>query len=289
VCADHPDVDCKTESPLASRTSFCAAVDKVREYLYAGDCFQTVISRRTATGFNGDPFEVYRRLRSINPSPYMFYLSLDSVAVAGASPEMLVRLDNGEVAVHPIAGTRPRGGTSAEDTSIEQELLSDEKERAEHVMLVDLGRNDIGRVAQPGSVRVSQFMEVERYSHVMHLVSHVTGILRPQLSACDALRACFPAGTVTGAPKIRAMQIIAESERQRRGIYAGALGYLGFDGNMDTCIAIRMAVIQNGLLWCQAGSGIVADSTPEAEYIETENKLAAIAHAVREVHTTCCC
>ena len=219
------------------------------------------------------PSTVYRALRSINPSPYMFYLALDDLAVAGASPELLVRVEDGEVAVHPIAGTRRRDADPARDAALEAELRADEKERAEHVMLVDLGRNDVGRVSEPGSVRVTQFMDVERYSHVMHLVSHVTGRLRAGLTPYDALRAGFPAGTVSGAPKVRAMQIIAELEGQRRGVYAGAVGYIGFDGALDTCIAIRTLVLKDGVAYAQAGGGIVADSQPDGGVQETENKL----------------
>jgi anthranilate synthase component I len=212
----------------------------------------------------------------------MFYLALDDFAVAGASPELLVRVEDGEVAVHPIAGTRGRDPDPEHDAALEAELRADEKERAEHVMLVDLGRNDVGRVSEPGSVRVTQFLDVERYSHVMHLVSHVTGQLRADVSPYDALRAGFPAGTVSGAPKVRAMQIIAELEGQRRGLYAGAVGYIGFDGNLDTCIAIRTLVIKKGVAYAQAGGGIVADSEPGAEFQETENKLGAVIRAIEE-------
>jgi anthranilate synthase component 1 len=210
----------------------------------------------------------------------MFYLALDDMAIAGASPELLVRVEDGEVAVHPIAGTRARGADLAEDARLEAELRADEKERAEHVMLVDLGRNDVGRVSASGSVAVTQFMDIERYSHVMHLVSHVTGRLRADLSPYDALRAGFPAGTVSGAPKVRAMQIIAEMEGQRRGVYAGAVGYIGFDGALDTCIAIRTLVMKDGMAYAQAGGGIVADSQPDAEFQETENKLGAVLRAL---------
>jgi anthranilate synthase component 1 len=225
-------------------------------------------------------------LRSINPSPYMYYLALDDFAIAGASPELLVRVEDGEVAVHPIAGTRRRDADPAADAALEAELLTDEKERAEHVMLVDLGRNDVGRVAAPGTVTVKQFMDVERYSHVMHLVSHVTGRLRSDLTPFEALQAGFPAGTVSGAPKIRAMQIIAELEGQRRGVYAGAIGYIGFDGGLDTCIAIRTLVMKDGMAYAQAGGGIVADSQPEAEFMETENKLRATLRALEQANQT---
>jgi anthranilate synthase component 1 len=276
-------------STLESREAYEGAVERIKEYVRAGDVFQVVPSRRMARRTNVPPFEVYRALRSINPSPYMFYLKLDDMVVAGASPELLVRVEEGEVAIHPIAGTRHRDADPAKDASLEEELRNDIKERAEHVMLVDLGRNDVGRVSEPGSVRVTQFMDIERYSHVMHLVSHVTGRLRADLSPYDALRAGFPAGTVSGAPKIRAMQIIAELERQRRGVYAGAVGYIGFDGTLDTCIAIRTLVFKDGVAYAQAGGGIVADSTPEAEFRETENKLGAVLRALEEAEARCSC
>ena len=267
---------------LESRAAYEAAVARAKEYIRAGDCFQVVPSRRVARPTTAHPFDVYRALRSINPSPYMFYLALDDIAVAGASPELLVRVEDGAVAIHPIAGTRRRDSDSARDAALEAELRADEKERAEHVMLVDLGRNDVGRVSEPGSVQVTQFLDVERYSHVMHLVSHVTGRLREGLTAYDALRAGFPAGTVSGAPKVRAMQILAELEGQRRGLYAGAVGYLGFDGALDTCIAIRTLVFKGGVAYAQAGGGIVADSVPAAEFAETENKLGAVLRALDE-------
>jgi len=269
-------------SRLESRTAYEAAVERAKEYIYAGDAFQVVPSRRIARATTAHPFEVYRALRSINPSPYMFYLALDDLAVAGASPELLVRVEDGEVAIHPIAGTRRRDSDPAKDAALEAELRADEKERAEHVMLVDLGRNDVGRVSAPGSVQVTQFLDVERYSHVMHLVSHVIGRLRDGLTPYDALRAGFPAGTVSGAPKVRAMQILAELEGQRRGIYAGAVGHIGFDGNLDTCIAIRTLVFKGGVAYAQAGGGIVADSVPAAEFAETENKLGAALRALDE-------
>ncbi|HEY7849107.1 MAG TPA: chorismate-binding protein, partial [Ktedonobacterales bacterium] len=267
-------------SRLESRASYAEAVRQVQRYIRAGDCFQVVPSRRVARPLTAPPFEVYRALRTINPSPYMFYLALDDMAIAGASPELLVRVERGEVAVHPIAGTRRRDANAEADARLEAELRADEKERAEHVMLVDLGRNDVGRVSAPGSVAVTQFMDVERYSHVMHLVSHVTGRLRAGLTPYDALRAGFPAGTVSGAPKVRAMQIIAELEGQRRGVYAGAVGYLSFDGSLDTCIAIRTLLMKDGVAYAQAGGGIVADSEPEAEFQETENKLGAVLRAL---------
>ncbi len=266
--------------PLVAREAYEDAVEHVKEYIRSGDCYQVVPSRRIARSLEAHPFDVYRALRSINPSPYMFYLALGDFAVAGASPELLVRVEDGEVAVHPIAGTRRRDADPARDTALEAELRADEKERAEHVMLVDLGRNDVGRVSEPGSVRVTQLLDVERYSHVMHLVSHVTGRLRSDVTPYDALRAGFPAGTVSGAPKVRAMQIIAELEGQRRGVYAGAVGYLGFDGNLDTCIAIRTLVLKDGMAYAQAGGGIVADSEPASEFQETENKLGAVLRAL---------
>jgi anthranilate synthase component 1 len=274
-------------APLAEPTAYMEATRRIQEYIRAGDCYQVVPSRRIARPMRAHPFAVYRALRSINPSPYMFYLALDDFAVAGASPELLVRVEAGEVAVHPIAGTRRRDPDPAVDAALEEELRADEKERAEHLMLVDLGRNDMGRVSAPGSVRVTQFMEAERYSHVMHLVSHVTGRLRADLTPYDALRAGFPAGTVSGAPKTRAMQIIAEVEGQRRGVYAGAVGYIGFDGSMDTCIAIRSLTLKDGVAYAQAGGGVVVDSEPEAEYRETENKLGATLRALEEAESRC--
>jgi anthranilate synthase component 1 len=276
-----------TPAQLAEPAAYMAATRRIQEYIRAGDCYQVVPSRRIARPTQAHPFAVYRALRSINPSPYMFYLALDDFAVAGASPELLVRVEAGEVAVHPIAGTRRRDPDPAVDAALEAELRADEKERAEHIMLVDLGRNDVGRVSAPGSLRVTQFMEVERYSHVMHLVSHVIARLRADLTPYDALRAGFPAGTVSGAPKTRAMQIIAEMEGQRRGVYAGAVGYISFDGTMDTCIAIRSLTLKDGVAYAQAGGGIVADSTPEGEFRETENKLAATLRAVEEAESRC--
>src|SRR5690606_11540704 len=215
------------------------------------------------------PFSIYRSLRTVNPSPYMFYLDFGDHQIVGASPELLVRLEGDTVSNHPIAGTRPRGADDAHDALLAQDLISDEKERAEHIMLVDLGRNDIGRVSQPGTVRLSKLMDVEKFSHVMHIVSNVDGTIRDDLSAADALRACFPAGTVSGAPKVRAMEIIAELEPDARGVYAGAVGYLDFSGEMDTCIALRTLVYRDGIASLQAGGGVVADSTPEGEYQES--------------------
>nr|MBA2363543.1 anthranilate synthase component I family protein [Chloroflexia bacterium] len=226
------------------------------------------------------PLDLYRALRTVNPSPYMYFLQLGEIAVVGASPELLVQVQDRSIDYHPIAGTRRRGSTDTEDQAMETELRDDPKERAEHVMLVDLGRNDVGRVAQAGTVKVTQLLDVERYSHVMHLVSHVTGQLRNDLRPVDALRACFPAGTVTGAPKIRAMQILAELEPDRRGPYAGAVGYFSHDGNLDTCITIRTILLKDGTAHVQAGAGIVADSEPEAEYEETLNKAGALLRAL---------
>jgi anthranilate synthase component I len=251
-----------------------------KKYIEAGDIIQVVPSQRFSRGTEAHPFSVYRALRTVNPSPYMYYLDLGSFQIVGASPELLVKVEDGQVTTHPIAGTRRRGQTAAEDLALEQELASNEKEQAEHIMLVDLGRNDVGRVCQPGTVRVSQLMQVERYSHVMHLVSHVTGKLRPEYSAYDAFQSCFPAGTVSGAPKIRAMEIIAELESDRRGSYAGAVGYFSYSGNLDTAIAIRTCVYQDGVVSVQAGGGIVADSEPEAEHEETLNKARAVLKAI---------
>ncbi|MDD5526725.1 MAG: anthranilate synthase component I family protein, partial [Candidatus Omnitrophica bacterium] len=228
------------------------------------------------------PFDVYRRLRSINPSPYMFFLELGEITMVGASPEILVRCEDGLVRTRPIAGTRPRGADEREDSFNEKDLLADEKERAEHVMLVDLGRNDVGRVSREGSVRVGEFMKVEKYSHVMHLVSEVTGKLKKGHDAYDVLAACFPAGTVSGSPKIRAMEIIEELERTRRGPYAGCVGYFSFSGNMDTCITIRTISIKDGTAYIQVGAGIVADSVPAKEYIETANKARALLEAITQ-------
>ena len=263
-----------------TREQYHANVLRAKEYIAAGDIFQVVPSQRFARPTVADPVTIYRALRTINPSPYMFLLRTAEGDLVGASPELLVRVQEGEVLTHPIAGTRRRGRDVAEDAALAEELLADEKERAEHLMLVDLGRNDIGRVSEPGTVSVPEFMFVERYSHVMHLVSHVTGRLRGDMGALDALRACFPAGTVSGAPKIRAMEIIAELEGTRRGVYAGCVGHVGFNGDLDTCIALRTMVVQNGVAYVQAGGGVVADSDPEAEYQESANKAAALLKAI---------
>ncbi|MFH1141886.1 MAG: anthranilate synthase component I [Chloroflexota bacterium] len=253
---------------------------RAKGYIEAGDCIQVVLSQRLSRPTKATPFDLYRSLRAINPSPYMYFLQLDDFHIIGASPEMLVRVEDGLIDYHPIAGTRPRGENPERDAAMEQELRADIKERAEHIMLVDLGRNDVGRVSVPGSVKVTQLMDVERYSHVMHLVSHVQGRLRPDLSVYDALRSCFPAGTVSGAPKIRAMEIIAELEPDQRGVYAGAVGYFSFSGNMDTAIAIRTIVLKDGVAHVQAGGGIVYDSVPETEYQETLHKASAQMRAI---------
>jgi anthranilate synthase component 1 len=263
-----------------SQVEFESIVSQAKEYIYAGDIIQAVLSQRLARRTDANPFAIYRALRSINPSPYMYYLHLGDFYIAGASPELLVRVEDGIVSTHPIAGTRRRGKNDTEDLALEEELKHDEKERAEHIMLVDLGRNDIGRISEPGTVEVTQLMDVERYSHVMHLVSHVQGKLRAGLSQFDALRSCFPAGTVSGAPKIRAMEIIAELEKEKRGPYAGAVGYFDFSGNLDTAIAIRTIVIKNNIAYIQAGAGIVADSVPEREYQESLNKAQALLAAI---------
>ncbi len=265
-----------------SQAEFEATVSRTKDYIYAGDIIQAVLSQRLAKRTDASPFAIYRALRSINPSPYMYYLHLGDFYIVGASPELLVRVEDRVVSNHPIAGTRPRSKNPARDAALEEELRNDEKERAEHLMLVDLGRNDIGRISEPGTVELTQFMDIERYSHVMHLVSHVQGKLRAGLSQFDALRACFPAGTVSGAPKIRAMEIIAELEPDKRGPYAGAVGYFDFSGNLDTAIAIRTIVIKNGIAYVQAGSGIVADSIPEREYQESLSKAQALLMAIKQ-------
>ena len=259
---------------------FKAAVERIKDYILAGDCMQVVLSQRLSIPFQARPIDLYRALRGLNPSPYMHYMDLGGFHIVGSSPEILTRLEDGVVTVRPIAGTRRRGATEAEDRALEEELLADPKELAEHLMLIDLGRNDVGRVARIGTVRLTERMIVERYSHVMHIVSNVIGELRPGLDALDVLRATFPAGTVSGAPKIRAMEIIDELEPVKRGIYSGAVGYLSWNGNMDTAIAIRTAVIKDGQLHIQAGAGIVADSVPALEWQETMNKGRAIFRAV---------
>lgn len=263
-----------------TREDYEAAVERIKRYIVDGDCMQVVPSQRMSIPFGQRPLDLYRALRSVNPSPYMYYLNLADFHIVGSSPEILARLEDGQVTVRPIAGTRPRGATEAEDRALEQELLADPKELAEHLMLIDLGRNDAGRVSEIGSVRVTEKMVVERYSHVMHIVSNVVGRLKPGLNAIDVLRATHPAGTLSGAPKIRAMEIIDELEPVKRGIYAGAVGYLSWSGNMDTAIAIRTAVIKDGMLHVQAGGGIVADSVPAVEWEETLNKRRAMFRAV---------
>ncbi len=273
------------EFPISSNLSqaeFEAIVSRTKGYIYDGDIIQAVLSQRLAKRTEASPFAIYRALRSINPSPYMYYLHLGDYYIVGASPELLVRVEDGIVSNHPIAGTRPRSKDTARDMALEKELRNDEKECAEHLMLVDLGRNDIGRISEPGTVTVTQFMDIERYSHVMHLVSHVQGKLRAGLSQFDAMRACFPAGTVSGAPKIRAMEIIAELEPDKRGPYAGAVGYFDFSGNLDTAIAIRTIVIKDGTAYVQAGGGIVADSIPEKEYQESLYKAQALLAAIKQ-------
>jgi anthranilate synthase component I len=267
-----------------TRPQYLAAVRKAKSYIRAGDIFQVVPSQRFSAQTGADPFEIYRALRVVNPSPYLYYLKLDDVSVVGSSPEMLVKVQNRQVSYRPIAGTVPRGRSETEDQTFEKNLLADPKERAEHIMLVDLGRNDLGRVCEYGSVTVERLMFVERYSHVMHLVSSLSGKLREGLDCFDALMACFPAGTVSGAPKIRAMQIIDELEPTRRGIYAGAILYLDFSGNLDSCIALRTLVAKNGRAYIQAGGGVVADSVPEREYQETVNKARAIVSALEIAH-----
>ncbi|MCG8429199.1 MAG: anthranilate synthase component I [Chromatiales bacterium] len=260
--------------------AFKQAVEKTKQYILDGDCMQVVLSQRLSIPFKAPPLDLYRALRGLNPSPYMYFLNLGDFHIVGSSPEILTHLEDGEVTVRPIAGTRRRGRTEEEDKALEQELLADPKEIAEHLMLIDLGRNDTGRVAQTGTVKLTDKMVIERYSHVMHIVSNVTGKLRDGMTAIDVLRATFPAGTVSGAPKIRAMEIIDEFEPVKRGVYAGAVGYLSWNGNMDTAIAIRTAVIKNDTLHIQAGAGVVADSKPELEWMETMNKGRAIFRAV---------
>ena len=265
-----------------TREGFIDAVKKAQEYIRAGDAFQVVLSQRMSVPFQARPVDVYRALRALNPSPYMYFLDVGGTQVVGSSPEILVRQQQGKVTVRPIAGTRPRGKTVEEDQALEAELLADPKERAEHLMLIDLGRNDAGRVSEAGSVEVGEQFVIERYSHVMHIVSEVTGRLQPGLSYADVLRATFPAGTVSGAPKIRALEIIRELEPIKRNVYAGAIGYIGWHGDADTAIAIRTAVIQDGRLHVQAGAGIVFDSDPQKEWDETMNKGRALFRAVAQ-------
>ncbi|MCX7738327.1 MAG: anthranilate synthase component I [Hydrogenothermaceae bacterium] len=266
-----------------TKESFCEAVLKSKKYIEEGDIIQVVLSQRFYKEININPVDIYRTIRYINPSPYLFYLDFKDIQVVGSSPEMLVTVKNGKILTKPIAGTRPRGKDEEEDSRLKEELLKDEKERAEHLMLVDLARNDVGKVAKAGTVRVDRFMYIENYSHVMHIVSDVSGELREGLHSVDVLKSVFPVGTVSGAPKVRAMQIISELEPERRNIYAGAIGYLSFNGNLDTAIAIRTAVIVNGTVYVQAGAGIVADSIPEREYEETLNKAKAMMKAIEIV------
>lgn len=273
----------QTASELVSnmtQADFEQSVEKAKEYVRSGDIIQVVLSQRFSAELASDPFDIYRVLRTLNPSPYMFYLHLDDTVIAGASPEVMVRKEGTRVELRPIAGTRPRGITAEHDAALARELLADPKERAEHVMLVDLGRNDLGRVCQSGSVTVSELMVIERYSHVMHIVSNVQGEITPDLDSFDLVKATFPAGTLSGAPKIRAMQIIDELEPVKREIYGGAVGYFSFSGNMDLAITIRTLVIKNGRIHLQAGAGIVADSNPTAEWQETVNKAMAVRRAI---------
>ena len=277
-----PKSDAATASAASSEfgeENFKAAVTRAKQYIFDGDAMQVVLSQRLSQAFDASPLTLYRALRTLNPSPYMFYYNFEDFHVVGASPEILVRLEQGTVTLRPIAGTRPRGATPAEDDALATELLADPKERAEHVMLMDLGRNDVGRVAQTGSVKVTDNMIIERYAYVMHIASNVEGKLRPELNAMDVLRATFPAGTVSGSPKVRAMEIIDELEPTKRGVYAGAVGYLGFNGDMDLAIAIRTAVVKNQMLYVQVGAGIVADSVPQSEWQETQNKAKAVLRA----------
>ena len=270
-------------APIESNFTFdryADAIGKCIEYVYAGDVIQVVNSQRFSRRTDAHPFQVYRALRSVNPSPYMYYLDLDGFQIVGAAIETVVKVEDGIAATHPIAGTRPRGRTLGEDAANEEELRTSEKQRAEHIMLVDLGRNDIGRVSVPGTVQVTQLMNVERFSHVMHLVSHVEGELKPELTPYDALRSCFPAGTVSGAPKIRAMEIIAEVEGEKRGPYGGAVGYFSFSGDMDTALVLRTGIYKDGTMYVQAGGGVVADSVAEDEYMETKHKSGALMRAI---------
>lgn len=279
---DHAGIESPAALTVTSNFTgkgFEKAVTRVKEFIRTGEAIQVVLAQRLEVPLASSPFDVYRALRIINPSPYMFYLKLKDLQLVGSSPEVLVRLEGDRIEVRPIAGTRPRGATEEEDRALAEELLRDEKERAEHIMLVDLGRNDIGRVARKGTVEVNELMIIERYSHVMHIVSNVRGQIEDGMDAFDLMRACFPAGTVSGAPKVRAMEIIEELEPTRRGPYAGAVGYFGYSGNMDTCIAIRTLVLTGGRAYLGVGAGVVADSVPEREYQETLNKARALLRA----------
>lgn len=268
--------------PLFDKTTFCHMVERAKQYIREGDIFQVVLSNRLEAEFEGSLLDTYRVLRTLNPSPYMFYFSSDAIEIAGASPETLVKLKDGELHTFPLAGTRPRGLTQEEDERLMQELLADEKERAEHNMLVDLGRNDLGRISRFGSVTVEKYMSIEKYSHVMHIGSTVRGELREELTAVDAIDSVLPAGTLSGAPKLRACEIINELEQNKRGIYGGAIGYLDFTGNLDTCISIRLAFKKNGKVFVRSGAGIVADSVPETEYQECINKAKAVMYALNQ-------
>lgn len=268
--------------PLFDKTTFCHMVERAKQYIREGDIFQVVLSNRLEAEFEGSLLDTYRVLRNLNPSPYMFYFSSDAIEIAGASPETLVKLKDGELHTFPLAGTRPRGLTQEEDERLMQELLADEKERAEHNMLVDLGRNDLGRISRFGSVTVEKYMSIEKYSHVMHIGSTVRGELREELTAVDAIDSVLPAGTLSGAPKLRACEIINELEQNKRGIYGGAIGYLDFTGNLDTCISIRLAFKKNGKVFVRSGAGIVADSVPETEYQECINKAKAVMYALNQ-------
>ncbi|HAN21807.1 MAG: anthranilate synthase component I [Clostridiales bacterium GWF2_36_10] len=268
--------------PLFSEEKYCEMVEKAKNYIYEGDIFQAVLSNRLEASFKGSLFDVYRVLRTTNPSPYMFYFSSDDIEIAGASPETLVKLQDSSLYTFPLAGTRPRGKTEEEDKNFEKELLTDEKECAEHNMLVDLGRNDIGRISEIGSVEVERYMSIERFSHVMHIGSTVKGKIRSDKDALDAVDAILPAGTLSGAPKIRACEIIDELEQNKRGIYGGAIGYIDFTGNLDTCIAIRIAYAKNGKIFIRSGAGIVADSVPKSEYLECLNKAQVVINAIKK-------
>ena len=266
------------------REDYEAAVEKCKQYIFDGDAFQIVISQRLSLSYSAPPLDLYRALRTLNPSPYMYYLNLDDFHIAGSSPEILVRLEDGEITLRPIAGTRRRGDNEDEDARLIEELLSDPKELAEHLMLIDLGRNDVGRVSKIGTVKVTDQMTIEKYSHVMHIVSNVTGQINDNLDAVDVLKATFPAGTLSGAPKVRAMEIIEELEPDKRGVYSGAIGYIGWNGNMDMAIAIRTALIKDNQVYIQAGGGLVADSVPKTEWEETMNKGRAVFKAVAMVN-----
>lgn len=278
IAADHELGDIQSN---VTKEQFVSNIEQAKQYIRAGDIFQVVLSQRFSIETDIDPLHVYRVLRTMNPSPYMYYLKMGEEVIVGTSPEALVKVNGDRVETRPIAGTRPRGKTEAEDKALELELLADEKERAEHLMLVDLGRNDIGRVSEFGTVKCDSFMEIERYSHVMHIVSNVSGKLSKDKDFFDAFISCLPAGTVSGAPKLRAMEIIAELENEARGAYAGAIGYLGFGGSMDTCITIRTIIFKHGKAYVQAGAGIVWDSVPESEYMETVNKAKGMLKAIR--------